>query len=191
MASYALLSHGPVPVEIRSVTLKATGSGNDSQDITKVRIWSDADADGHVGGGDVELGSGTYASDDGSLEILLDTPLVLSQLVPASLLVTYDFAPQVCPGSVFGLTLEAGGIHAVRTDTADPVTASAPAALPLAGRTVTQAHEIFSEDFEGGLDRWTVVSGDPVPDPGYGWQIRDTVSVSPAQRHDHRGPGSR
>jgi hypothetical protein len=75
---------------LASITLRASGSGNDSLDVNDVTLWADLDADGAVSSGDIELGTGRYSADDGTLTL---TP-TMDFSIPSGnsdYLVTYDY----------------------------------------------------------------------------------------------------
>ena len=77
---------------LNSITLRASGNGNDAADITVVRLWADVDGDGSVSSGDTELGTGSYSSDNGVLQLQLNAVSDFS--IPSGdsdYLVTYDF----------------------------------------------------------------------------------------------------
>ena len=78
--------------QLSSITLRASGSGNDAADVNLVRLWADADGDGSVSSGDTELGTGSYSSDNGVLQLQLNAVSDFS--IPSGdsdYLVTYDF----------------------------------------------------------------------------------------------------
>lgn len=77
-------------VSLHQLNLEGAGSGNDHDDISVVKLWQDANDNGLVDSGDVELGNGSYLSDNGNLQLQLTTPLPL-KVGTINLLVTYDF----------------------------------------------------------------------------------------------------
>ena len=77
-------------VVLRRLTLRASGSGDDAAEVQRVSLWRDADGDGAVDAGDTRLGSGTYAADDGTLNLQLGSPFELPQGT-TRFLITYDF----------------------------------------------------------------------------------------------------
>jgi len=75
-------------VALRSLTIEASGSGDD-RSIARVRVYVDANANGSVDAGETEIAAGTFNQDNGTLQLLMVTPYA----VPAgatNLLVTYD-----------------------------------------------------------------------------------------------------
>lgn len=54
---------------VDAITLRASGSGDDAQDIARVRIYLDNGGNGRVGAGDRLVGEGTFSADDGTLTI--------------------------------------------------------------------------------------------------------------------------
>ena len=77
-------------VELHQLSLKGAGSGNDRDDIAAVKVWDDVNNNGQVDNGDNELGSGTYQTDNGSLQLQLTAPYLLT-VGTTNLLVSYDF----------------------------------------------------------------------------------------------------
>jgi hypothetical protein len=76
-------------VALRSLTIQASGSGDD-RSIARVRVYVDANANGSVDVGEAEIAAGTFNQDNGTLQLRMGTPYP----VPAgatNLLVTYDF----------------------------------------------------------------------------------------------------
>ena len=77
---------------LNSITLRASGTGNDAADVSSVKLWADVDGDGSVSSGDVEIGTGGYSSDNGVLQLSLNTASDFD--IPSGdsdYLVTYDF----------------------------------------------------------------------------------------------------
>ncbi|MEO0347415.1 MAG: hypothetical protein AAF229_14345, partial [Pseudomonadota bacterium] len=77
---------------LNSITLRASGTGNDAADVSSVKLWADVDGDGSVSSGDVEIGTGAYSSDNGVLQLSLNTASDFD--IPSGdsdYLVTYDF----------------------------------------------------------------------------------------------------
>ncbi|WP_156890762.1 InlB B-repeat-containing protein [Meiothermus rufus] len=64
--------------QLQSITLTASGSGNDSLDLTVVKLIRDANANGQIDSGEVPIASGTFSADNGTLTLTLSTPLALS-----------------------------------------------------------------------------------------------------------------
>jgi hypothetical protein len=174
MASYRLFNHGPVSIRLTQLTVRASGGGNDGENITAARLWMDQNANGYVDSEDLPLAQGVYSGDNGTLSLPLDN-VVLEQFIPQYLLVTYDFASGISLGKSFTLNLDVTDVEAETADTETAVAPTAPPGYRLTGRTVTAATEIFADRFESGLGSW-IVDG---PDPGYEWQITDTAFVSP------------
>lgn len=64
--------------QLQSITLQASGSGNDSLDLTAVKLIRDANANGQIDSGETPIASGTFSADNGTLTLTLSTPLALS-----------------------------------------------------------------------------------------------------------------
>jgi hypothetical protein len=77
------------PVTLDDVTLTASGSGSDHIDITAVKLYVDANANGQVDASEAALASGTFAANNGAVTLAVAPPYTVS--APTSFLVTYDF----------------------------------------------------------------------------------------------------
>ncbi len=75
--------------ELDAMAFAASGSGNDT-DIGAVNVYVDKNQSDAVDEGDELIGTGTFGSDDGSLEIRMLTPYTINAGA-TRLLVTYDF----------------------------------------------------------------------------------------------------
>ncbi|GEM82919.1 InlB B-repeat-containing protein [Meiothermus hypogaeus] len=64
--------------QLQSITLQASGSGNDSLDLTAVKLIRDANANGQIDSGETPIASGTFSADNGTLSLALSAPLALS-----------------------------------------------------------------------------------------------------------------
>lgn len=74
---------------VETFVLSATGSADDTGDITLVGLYDDANGDGVVGSGEVQLATGLYAADNGTLSFG-DLNLTVGADETANLLATYD-----------------------------------------------------------------------------------------------------
>jgi CSLREA domain-containing protein/uncharacterized repeat protein (TIGR01451 family) len=66
---------GTVAAQVTSVTLRASGTGDDRTGIAGVGLFLDFDGDGQVGAGDGLLATGSFAEDDGDLVLPIATAL--------------------------------------------------------------------------------------------------------------------
>ncbi len=64
--------------QLQSITLEASGSGNDSLDLTAVKLIRDDNANGQIDSGETPIASGTFSADNGTLTLTPSTPLALS-----------------------------------------------------------------------------------------------------------------
>jgi len=83
------LSTGSEDVEIISVKIKASGTGDDAADISAVHLYHDANENGLHDSGETEIASGTYSTDDGELTFTCNR--TISANSSETWLVTYDF----------------------------------------------------------------------------------------------------
>jgi uncharacterized repeat protein (TIGR01451 family) len=95
------MATGTENVKINSVTIQASGTGNDALDISAVKLYLDVNGNGVVDSGDTQLSSGTFSADNGSLNLPLGTALTVMSGTPQNLLVTYDFSPTLASTLTF------------------------------------------------------------------------------------------
>ncbi len=89
MLRFQLMSNSS-DVVLRELNLAASGTGNDVNDVTAVRVWIDRNADGAVDAADTAVGSGSFGADNGTLSISLANPLTLDAGM-TDFIVTYDY----------------------------------------------------------------------------------------------------
>lgn len=89
MLSFRLNSNSG-STRLGSITLQASGSGNDAIDIRNITLWADLDGSGSVTSGDVELGVGQYSTDNGALILTATTDFSIPS-GDSDYLVTYDY----------------------------------------------------------------------------------------------------
>ena len=77
-------------IDLTGLTLRASGTGNDAGDVSNVKVWVDSNADGAIGAGDVQIGSGTYGADNDTL-VLQMSPVYRLDAGVTELIVSYDF----------------------------------------------------------------------------------------------------
>lgn len=76
-------------IELNSLTLQATGSGDDTE-IQTVKLFVDENGNGVVDANEVSIAAGTYNQDNGDLLLQMAAPYALP-VGQTRLLVTYDF----------------------------------------------------------------------------------------------------
>jgi cysteine-rich repeat protein len=62
---------------LNGLTLQASGSADDAQDIRLVELYQDVNQNGAVDEGDIPVAQGNFDTDDGELNFSLDTPYKL------------------------------------------------------------------------------------------------------------------
>jgi hypothetical protein len=94
---------------VTSITFTGSGSGNEKDDLSAVRLYQDADGDGEVSAGDRELGEGVYSKDNGKVTFSgLNEVIVRGE--SETLLLVYDFNVQEsAAASSIGLSPQVGG----------------------------------------------------------------------------------
>jgi Bacterial Ig-like domain (group 2) len=137
MGAYELRNHGPVPVRVLSVTLHASGTGNDVTDITAIKLWRDDNGDGAVDAGDALLANATIAADNGPAVFNTATLGALEQTQVVRLLVTYDMSAATTYSGSFRHALSAGDIVAQDAEGGASVAIGPPAGMALTSRTIT------------------------------------------------------
>jgi len=95
---------------VTALTVSARGVGRDDLDLAAVKLFVDANGNGRVDAGEAELASGRIANDDGSLKLVLATPLTVAG--PVDLLVAADVASSihVAAASLGGVMLAVAGL---------------------------------------------------------------------------------
>lgn len=79
-------------MEIRSLFVRGTGTGNDATSISNVRLHIDNDLDGQLSAGDTEVGVEQYANNNGLIEFALTPPQRVNVGERIGFVATYDFA---------------------------------------------------------------------------------------------------
>jgi len=137
VASYKLFSHGPVPLNVRRIKLRAFGTGADYLGIGLAKLWWDKNGNGAVDIDDVEIDNNFYTGDDGVITFSVGSHYLLEQFVPLYLLVTYDISNNASDWDTFGCFIRPDEIEAESFDTQTPVLPTAPVGHQLPGRITT------------------------------------------------------
>jgi len=108
MLSLKVVAGPPENTFWNSLTVAASGSGNDAFDIVSVDVWLDNDSDGVVdlGGAtpDTLLGSGVYPVDNGSVNIAFAAPPLIPAGGSVAAIVSYQMSPAAPAGSTYYAT---------------------------------------------------------------------------------------
>lgn len=139
MASFELRNNGPVPVSIQSVRLRASGSADDSVNVTAVKLWRDTNGDGALDVGDTQLGSVGYGADNGTVTIATGSLNQLDQTQSVRLLVTYDLSGTGTYSGTFRFSMAAADIGAKDAEGPATITPVLPEGVALTSRTLTAA----------------------------------------------------
>jgi hypothetical protein len=97
MLQVQMANSGGSMAVLNSVTLTASGSGNDASSVGAVSLYRDSNNNGIVDGGDTLLGTGVYPSDNGSLTLNFSN--TIAPFTTVNYLVAYNFTPGAQPGS--------------------------------------------------------------------------------------------
>ncbi len=131
------------PLDIASISISASGTGDDAGDISAVKIYLDSNSNGKVDGGEQLVGSGKYQSDDGTVDIA--TSLRIGKSGGVNLLVTYAMGSGLTPGSTYQLTMT--GLSAVGALTGEQ---AVKVGLPIVSSTQTIGRTVAGENYKIG-----------------------------------------
>lgn len=106
MISLKIAADPTEPVRWNSITLQASGSGNDLTDISSVKVWQDNNGNGVVDAGDVSIGVGAYSADDGIVTIPI-TGMVISAGGSINAIVSYTMSGTGTNGNTYKFTVTA------------------------------------------------------------------------------------
>ena len=98
-------------VELKTVTLKASGSGHDAVDLSSVKLYQDTNGDAQVGSEDFLLSSEQFTEDNGTLTLSMATPFKLNAGTQETLLIAVDVSSTLAMH--FKITLTFAGLLAV------------------------------------------------------------------------------
>lgn len=136
MASILALADPTEAIAWTSVTVQASGTGDDAADIAAVEVWQDNDNDGKVTPADVLLGAGTYPVDEGWLAV----PLAPAPIIPpggsVAAVVSYTMNPGAPIGRNYTVQVTGGSGIGQTSGVSVPVTLSPP---PIQGAKKTVA----------------------------------------------------
>ncbi|MHC5081090.1 MAG: hypothetical protein ACYTHN_18930, partial [Planctomycetota bacterium] len=128
MLQMSLTASSMEGVQISRIQISSVGTGDEASGVS-VRLYDDVNGDGQFSAGDVQLGTGAFSSDNGSVAF---TGLTLT--VPpgqsVQLVVVYDFAEGLVSGT-YGVLLAVGeDVEAVGVNSSMGIT---PTGAPVAG----------------------------------------------------------
>ncbi|MDH7602491.1 MAG: S8 family serine peptidase [Armatimonadota bacterium] len=96
MLQFRLTAQGGLPPEnirLKSVSLSASGGGDDLADVASVDLWIDVNSDGIVQNpGDIHLANGTYSADNGYVKLAPAVGYILPSGLPVYFLVSYTMS---------------------------------------------------------------------------------------------------
>ncbi|HEV7706101.1 MAG TPA: hypothetical protein VGO46_17520 [Gemmatimonadaceae bacterium] len=78
---------------VTSVTVQASGTGNEQTDVTAVNLYVDKNSNGSVDANDSLVATGSFAANDGTATLAVNPGLAIT--APTALLVTYSFSVTV------------------------------------------------------------------------------------------------
>lgn len=124
---------------ITGLRFTAAGSVDDLTEVTGVRLYDDADADGAVDAGEALLASGTFSADDGALDLTFAAQTVASGASRDFLLVV-DLSANALGGDGFRAVLGAAADVTAAGVASGPLPSTGPRALtgaPVIGELLT------------------------------------------------------
>jgi hypothetical protein len=128
MLQMSLTASSMEGVQISRIQISSAGTGDEASGVS-VRLYDDVNGDGQFSAGDVQLGTGAFSSDNGTVTF---TGLTLT--VPAGqsvqLVVVYDFAEGLVSGTYGALLAVGEDVEAVGVNSSMGIT---PTGAPVAG----------------------------------------------------------
>jgi hypothetical protein len=137
----------PEPVKVQTITVTASGSGNEVSDVTAAFLYHDSDGNGAFDSSTDLLRAGPipFLADNG--RITIPAHLVVPPGGTESFFVVYNFTDNVPVGSTFSLSITADSdVTAEGVNTGLPASTSG---APLTGGTLTVAATTEPEPFMG------------------------------------------
>ncbi len=104
-------------VQVKSLSVSVTGTGDDVADITAVKLVLDTNANGKKDANEVEVASGKFTEDNGTLTLETIVPVVIPAGETSTLLVTWDVDPSVLEAIAGLLPLTLLGLGLTRKKT--------------------------------------------------------------------------
>ena len=106
MLQFALSAGSVENVALERVVVRTTGTADDLNDITAVRLLRDIDDDGRAGVDDVDLGRARFDANNGSAEFIFDDDaVVLLASTRTTYVVVYELAGSALPGQSFSASV--------------------------------------------------------------------------------------
>ena len=117
---------------ITSITVTASGTGDEVNDISSVGLYRDANNNGVLDVGETQIGTETFSSDDGTLTFS-GLSEVKTAGTPQNWLVVYAFSGNASDGETFSIGLAANNdVTATGIDSGQAIT---PTGVPVSGST--------------------------------------------------------
>jgi hypothetical protein len=174
LAQFTLRASSLESVNVSSLTLTGSGTGNEAIDVSGVSLHRDVNRDGALDGGDVPIGTGTvFSADNGTLTFTGLTKLIASSS-QESWLVVCDFASAGGTGTFTVQIAQAADVGAMGAVSAGAVTVSGTPAL---GRTVTLVPGSEPAFFMGGC-----AGGVSSPGGWAGWLLMALAGILALRR---------
>jgi len=130
MAQWNLVASSVEPVGVTQVAVWALGDGDDANGVIRVRLVDDANGNGLFDATDPVLGTGTYATDNGSAVFALSPAYTVAAGASRKLLAVSDYAAGITGSWRFGAgLLTTGDLATTGGASGAPVSVMGPPAL--------------------------------------------------------------
>jgi YVTN family beta-propeller protein len=137
MMEFRLLNGNEAEVNMTSVTITASGTGNEVTDVASVRLFQDVNTDGALDGGDLQLGNTeTYGSDDGTITFT-GFEQNFAKNAGANFLIVYTFSASADQSSTFVVTVTAASDIVAEADYFEPEAFDILGTFPHTGPTIS------------------------------------------------------
>jgi hypothetical protein len=101
MQSFSITYPGGPDNTVGTVQVRGGGTGNEVADIASVQLWLDTNGDLQLDGADVQLGSGTYALDNGQVNLQISGQPAFTANETRHYLIVYNFNLNAADGATF------------------------------------------------------------------------------------------
>jgi hypothetical protein len=105
MLQVKVLAGSAEDIRVLSMRVRAVGTGDDSTEITTVALIRDNDGDGAAGVGDLQVGTGTFSADNGTVDFDVSAQAPVPGGGAVHYLVVCDFAGGAFTGSDFAFSV--------------------------------------------------------------------------------------
>ncbi len=105
LSQIRITNDGSEDITLFTITLKASGSGNDATDINKIEIYADLNNDGSVDAGDIKIGAGQPAYDQDNGQSTIGLNYNVQKGDTKIFLIVYVMKPAAPAGATYEFTV--------------------------------------------------------------------------------------